>query len=99
MPRSNRPRHQRGGGGDEAINLSRVLKGRAHTEQKRDGLWNVQPLAAASATKYYLCPGCATELAPGMAHVVSWRADGLLGEADDVAARRHWHTHCWKIRL
>ena len=33
-----------------------------------------------------------------LAHVVAWRADGLMGEADDLAARRHWHTHCWRIR-
>jgi hypothetical protein len=30
--------------------------------------------------------------------VVSWRADGLMGEADDLAARRHWHNHCWAIK-
>jgi len=73
--------------------------GRMHTEPRRDGLWNVQPLAAASATKYYTCPGCGLEIAPGVAHTVAWRADGLMGEADDLAGRRHWHGHCWKIRL
>ena len=25
------------------------------------------------------------------------RADGMMGEQSDLAARRHWHTHCWKI--
>jgi hypothetical protein len=101
MPRSNRPRGRRGGAsddGDEQFDLSRVLTGRLHTESKRDGLWNVQPLAAASASKYYVCPGCSLDIAPGVAHLVAWRADGLMGEADDVAARRHWHTHCWKIK-
>lgn len=99
MPRSNRPRNQRGGGADdEAFDLSRALIGRLHTEAKHDGLWNVQPLAAASATKFYLCPGCGLDIAPGTAHVVTWRADGLMGEADDLAARRHWHSHCWKVK-
>ena len=28
---------------------------------------------------------------------VAWRADGVLGEQADLAARRHWHTHCWRI--
>lgn len=79
--------------------MSRALIGRLHTEQKGDGMWNVQPLAAASATKYYVCPGCALEVPPGQAHVVTWRADGLMGEADDLAARRHWHSHCWKVKL
>src|SRR5690554_2966207 len=99
MPRSNRPRGKRANSDDEHIDLSRALFGRLHTEQKRDGLWNVQPLAAASATKYYVCPGCSLDVPPGQAHVVTWRADGLMGEADDLAARRHWHSHCWKVKL
>jgi len=99
MPRSNRPRRSGGRGqDDDELDLSRALTGRLHTESKRDGLWNVQPLAASSANKYYVCPGCSLEIAPGVAHTVTWRADGLMGEASDVAARRHWHLHCWKIR-
>lgn len=68
-----------------------------HTEPRRDGLWNVQPLSASTSSKSYTCPGCGLEVAPGIAHVVAWRADGLMGEADDLAGRRHWHSHCWKI--
>jgi hypothetical protein len=99
MPRSNRPRGSRSGGGDdEESDLSRALYGRSRTETKRDGLWNVQPLSAAAAAKYYTCPGCTQEIVPGTAHIVAWRADGLMGEADDIAARRHWHSHCWKIK-
>jgi hypothetical protein len=69
-----------------------------HSEGKRDGLFNVQSISAASAAKIYTCPGCGLEIAPATPHLVAWRADGLMGEADDLAARRHWHTHCWKIR-
>ncbi|HEY1529361.1 MAG TPA: hypothetical protein VGF80_00935 [Galbitalea sp.] len=98
MPRSNRPRGRRSDEADEDLDLSRALIGRLATESKRDGLWNVQPLAAASATKFYVCPGCGLEIAPGIAHTVAWRADGLMGEANDLAERRHWHLHCWKIR-
>lgn len=101
MPRSNRPRRSRSGADrddDEAFDISRALYGRLHTETKRDGLWNVQPLAPSAAVKYYTCPGCGQEIAPGTAHLVAWRADGLMGEADDIAARRHWHTHCWRIK-
>jgi hypothetical protein len=98
MPRSNRPRGSRRGGADEQGDLSRALYGFARTETKRDGLWNVQAVAAASAVKYYTCPGCGQQITPGTAHTVSWRADGLMGEADDLAARRHWHTHCWQIK-
>jgi hypothetical protein len=77
--------------------LRRALYGTLRTEARRDGLWNVQPVSPASAVKEYVCPGCGQSVPPGQAHVVAWRADGLLGEAADVAARRHWHTHCWKV--
>ena len=98
MPRSNRPRRGAQQPEPEEIDLSRALAGALHTEQRRDGLWNVQPLSAASAVKVYVCPGCGLDIAPGTPHIVTWRADGLMGEADDLAARRHWHSHCWKIR-
>jgi hypothetical protein len=101
MPRSNRPRRSRSSadrGDDEDVDLTRALYGRLHTETKRDGLWNVQPLAPGAAVKYYTCPGCGQVITPGTAHLVAWRADGLMGEADDIAARRHWHTHCWRIK-
>jgi len=96
MPRSNRRRDARRD--EEPFDLTRVLAGTLHTESKRDGDWKVQPLAAPSAVKSYTCPGCGLEIATGVAHLVTWRADGIMGEADALAARRHWHTHCWRIR-
>jgi hypothetical protein len=104
VPRSNRPRGSRGDGGskpdddDEGYDLSRVLYGALHTESKRDGLWNVQSISPASAAKHYTCPSCGLDIAPGTPHIVAWKADGLMGAADDLAARRHWHSHCWKIK-
>lgn len=77
--------------------MSRVLFGYRRQEAKRDGLWNVQPVSAAAAVKTYVCPGCSQDVVPGTAHVVAWRADGLMGETEDLASRRHWHSHCWKI--
>ncbi|HEU4807878.1 MAG TPA: hypothetical protein VFT01_06410 [Homoserinimonas sp.] len=101
MPRSNHPRRKRGAADrladDGPQDLGRALFGGRHTESKRDGLWNVQPVAAPSAVKVYTCPGCGIQVAVGTAHVVTWRADGLMGESEDLAARRHWHSHCWKI--
>jgi hypothetical protein len=97
MPRSNRPR-RRSREEPESVDLDHVLAGRLRTESRRDGLWNVQPQSAGSAAKSYACPGCGTEILPGIGHVVAWRADGILGEADDLAGRRHWHEHCWRIR-
>ncbi|WP_440709715.1 hypothetical protein [Herbiconiux sp. YIM B11900] len=97
MPRSNRPRRRAGGGDEEESGLERMMAGWRRTEVRRDGVWNVQPVSAASATKDYVCPGCGKTVAPGVAHLVTWRADGVMGDASDLAARRHWHTHCWKI--
>lgn len=93
MPRANRRREKQA-----ELDLERSLAGRLRTEAKRDGVWNVQPQSASSAVKSYLCPGCGLAIEPGTAHLVTWRADGIMGEADDLAARRHWHAHCWKIR-
>jgi len=99
MPRSNRPRgHKPGADGDDENDLSRLLSGWRRTEIRRDGQWHVQPVPAAQALKSYVCPGCALEVVPGVAHVVAWRGDGVLGDEADLAARRHWHTHCWKIK-
>jgi hypothetical protein len=99
MPRTNRPRGRASSrDAEDDIDLSRALIGRLAVASKRDGLWNVQPLAAASATKVYVCPGCGLDIAAGVAHTVTWRADGIMGEADDLAARRHWHVHCWRIK-
>ncbi|GAB3035975.1 hypothetical protein GCM10027052_12570 [Parafrigoribacterium mesophilum] len=99
MPRSNRPRRSAASrDDDDEVDLTRALFGHPRTESKRDGLWTVQSLAATSAVKYYTCPGCGIEIPPATAHIVAWRADGIMGETDDIAARRHWHTHCWKIK-
>lgn len=66
-------------------------------ETRRGQEWKVQPVRAESALKPYVCPGCGGTVAPGIAHLVVWRNDGVLGDAADLAARRHWHTHCWRI--
>ena len=98
MPRSNRRRGSRSGDGDdEGYDITRALFGSRLSVSRRDGQWNVQSVSAASASKTYVCPGCSLEIAPRTPHLVAWRADGLMGEAEDLAARRHWHPHCWKI--
>lgn len=74
-----------------------MLAGWKRTESKRDGDWVVQPIAAAKAVKGYTCPGCGLAVAVGVAHVVVWRADGLMGDRAALADRRHWHNHCWRL--
>jgi hypothetical protein len=66
-------------------------------ETRRGRRWNVQPVTAGQALKPYRCPGCSLVIPEQTAHVVVWRADGVLGEAVDLEGRRHWHTHCWRI--
>lgn len=82
---------------ENEVDLQRALYGMPRTESKRGGLWNVQRVSAASATKPYVCPGCSLEVSEGQSHTVAWRADGLMGDAADLAERRHWHDHCWKV--
>lgn len=93
MARSNRRRPERTG----EDSFDRFLADYKRTETRRDGEWTVQPVSGAQALKSYTCPGCGRQISPGVAHVVAWRADGVLGDAADLAARRHWHTGCWRI--
>jgi len=99
VPRSNRPRRPRGGGAPDEPerDLSQIVLGGRRTELRAGRPFTVQPVGGASAVKDYLCPGCSLTIAPGTPHVVVWRAEGVLGDAADLAARRHWHTHCWRI--
>lgn len=96
MPRTNRPRRSRAAAKESRVD-HRALYGLPRTESKRGGEWNVQRISAASAVKTYVCPGCHLNISAGQAHTVAWRADGLMGAADDLASRRHWHDHCWKV--
>ncbi|WP_194411430.1 hypothetical protein [Microbacterium cremeum] len=93
MPRSNRRRPEPRG--DDSF--ERLLAGWKRTEVRRGVAWTVQPVSAAQAVKSYICPGCGNPIEVGVAHLVAWRADGVLGDAADLAARRHWHSHCWKV--
>ncbi|MCM3657135.1 hypothetical protein M3147_07720 [Agromyces mediolanus] len=78
------------------LDVDRLTSGWRRTETHRGREWNVQPVSEAQALKPYACPGCAQQIPPGTAHLVVWRADGVLGDAADLSARRHWHTHCWR---
>ncbi|WP_082071694.1 hypothetical protein [Microbacterium oxydans] len=94
MPRSRRRPQVRP---DAEDSLDRLIAGWKRTETRRGTEWIVQPVSAAQAQKEYLCPGCGRQIAEATAHLVAWRADGVLGDAADLAARRHWHTHCWRM--
>lgn len=92
MPRSHRRRPER----PRDDSLDRLIAGWKRIEVRGGGEWYVQPLTAAQAQKEYVCPGCSGLIPAGTAHLVVWRADGVLGDAADLAARRHWHNGCWR---
>ncbi len=94
MPRS-RKRHP--ARADTEDSFGRMLAGWKRSEIRRGAEWTVRPISAPQAQKEYVCPGCGQAIVPGTAHLVAWRADGILGDAADLAARRHWHTHCWRL--
>ncbi|WP_083527883.1 hypothetical protein [Curtobacterium ammoniigenes] len=97
MSRSNRPRRGARPEDSDEDDLRRLLSGWARTEVRRGRAFTVQPISARAAAKTYVCPGCQGPIEPGVAHLVVWQQDGVLGDEADLAARRHWHTHCWRI--
>lgn len=102
MARSNRSRSRRppirgASADDNALDLDRLRSGLRRTESKRSGDYAVQSVSATAAVKTYVCPGCRSDVQVGQAHVVAWRADGPMSDEAELAARRHWHTHCWRL--
>ncbi len=43
------------------------------------------------ALKFYRCPGCNQQVAPGIGHVV-------VVPLSEPGERRHWHRACWSRR-
>lgn len=72
------------------------MAGIARVEVKHGIEWSVQTVSGQRAVKDYTCPGCSGTLAAGVAHVVVWRHDSIMGEASAIAERRHWHQRCWR---
>lgn len=103
MPRSNRPRrttgaHSRKWGDAPELDLERARSGFPTRESSPDGEWSVRRITERNAAKEYRCPGCHGVILPGVAHLVVWQEDSLLGAATAVADRRHWHVNCWRTR-
>jgi hypothetical protein len=61
--------------------------------------YEVRPIAASRAVKFYRCPGCDHQISSGTAHVVVWPAEVRRGASQTgIEDRRHWHTPCWANR-
>ena len=95
MAKSNRSRKR--DGEYEPLDLSRLTMGMRRSEVRGGREWTVQPITAAGAQKAYTCPGCSRSIESGVAHLVAWRNDGIMGEQADLEARRHWHETCWRM--
>ncbi|MBB4734959.1 hypothetical protein HDA30_000467 [Micrococcus cohnii] len=63
-----------------------------------DGGWHVRQIPAWRAVKDYTCPGCGRTIRQGVAHLVAWRSDWIMGDEEAAADRRHWHPVCWRTR-
>ncbi|WP_285725300.1 hypothetical protein [Psychromicrobium xiongbiense] len=104
MPRTNRPRRAvRASSARQEqepgpLDAGRILGGLHRVERAGDGEWMVRLVSPAAARKTYSCPGCGGSIPPGMAHLVVWQQDWILGDAEAIAARRHWHSACWRGR-
>ena len=76
----------------------RVLEPAPTVERSADGDWLVRHVRPANAVKTYTCPGCGRSIPPGIAHLVVWQQDSLLGARSAFEDRRHWHERCWRTR-
>lgn len=94
MPRRHRrdPREE-----PEELDPERLRTGFRRYETKRGTRFVVQPISAKNALKDYSCPGCHHVIQPGIAHIVAWEDQALMGASRGVEDRRHWHSHCWRI--
>lgn len=68
------------------------------TESAPDGVWAVRTISAGNAQKAYTCPGCHSQVLPGVAHLVVWQEDAMFGAEAGLRDRRHWHGNCWRGR-
>lgn len=75
-----------------------LLAGGAQRRVIRRGVsYIVRDVPAGRAAKEYRCPGCHQRIPAGTAHVVAWPETTDFGLDAGVAARRHWHQHCWRL--
>ncbi|UNX53968.1 hypothetical protein MF406_13505 [Georgenia sp. TF02-10] len=96
MPSSRRSRRRPYGEGHVPLDPDR-LAGLARSEAGPGGEpYTVRQVRGSD--KAYRCPGCDQLVPPGVAHVVAWPAEHLLGAQAGLADRRHWHTACWQAR-
>ncbi|KAE8763080.1 hypothetical protein [Georgenia thermotolerans] len=96
MPSSRRSRRRPYGAEHVPLDPER-LRGMPRSERGPDGgSYSVRQVRGSE--KSYRCPGCDQLIPPGVAHVVAWQTDHLLGAQAGIDDRRHWHSGCWQAR-
>lgn len=96
MPSSRRSSRRPYGQGHVPLDPER-LRGVPRTERGPRGEdMVVRPVRGSD--KAYRCPGCDQVVEAGVAHVVVWPAEHILGADAALADRRHWHSSCWTAR-
>ncbi len=78
------------------LDLERARGGAPRREAGPGGEWFSRRVSGSDKT--YICPGCSQQIPPGVAHVVAWKADSVMGDAAALEDRRHWHAGCWAGR-
>ncbi|MDO5750783.1 MAG: ATP/GTP-binding protein [Rothia sp. (in: high G+C Gram-positive bacteria)] len=82
----------------EGRDISRILDPAPRIESDRYGDWLVQYIPAVNAQKNYICPECGRTIPPGVAHLVVWQDNHMMGRERGIEERRHWHQGCWRTR-
>ena len=77
--------------------VERLAYGGARKVYRRASEWFVRDVPAHRAEKAYRCPECGADVPAGQAHVVAWSAENIFGDEAAVRARRHYHSHCWRL--
>lgn len=98
MAKSRRPNKYQRAALQPVSDVSRLAHGGARRESRSGAEWFVRDIPSHRAEKAYRCPACGTDVPPGQAHIVAWRADDIFGDESAVRDRRHYHAHCWRLR-
>lgn len=95
MPSGRRSRKRPYGQPHEDYDTERAL-GAAPRIERGPGGEDYYVATPRPTDKTYTCPSCGKEIPGDSQHIVAWATGGLFGEEAAAAARRHWHTHCWR---
>jgi hypothetical protein len=95
MPSSRRSSKRPYGKPHEEFDVERAL-GNAPRVERGPGGEDHYVATPRATDKTYVCPACNQEIAGDTPHIVAWPVEHMFGEDAAKAARRHWHSSCWR---